>query len=71
MPTEVIIGLLSLLGTAIGTLGGIVASSRLTAYKIEQLTRHVEKHNSFAEKIPLLEEKIKVLNHRVEDLERR
>ena len=70
MPTEIVAALLALLGTAIGTLGGIVASSRLTTYKIDQLTRQVEKHNQFAERIPLLEEKIKVINHRLDDIER-
>ena len=42
MPTEIVAALLALLGTAIGTLGGIVASSRLTTYKIDQLTRQVD-----------------------------
>ena len=37
MPTEAIVGMLSLVGTAIGSLGGVVASSKLTAYRIEQL----------------------------------
>lgn len=37
--------------------------------KIEELTREVRKHNSFAEKIPVIEEQIKVANHRIDDLE--
>lgn len=69
MDSSVIVGILSLAGTVVGTFGGILASSKLTAYRIEQLEKKVDKHNSFAERIPVVEEKIKVLNHRVEDLE--
>lgn len=69
MKTEIIVALLSMLGTLIGTLGGIVASSRITAYKIEQLEKKVEEHNQFARRMPVLEEKIEVQNHRIKDLE--
>ena len=69
MNTEIIIALISFLGSVIGTFGGIVASSRITAYRLEQLEKKVDKHNNFAERIPLVEKDIKVLNHRVEDLE--
>ena len=69
MKTEIIVALLSMLGTLIGTLGGIVASSRITAYKIEQLEKKVEEHNEFARRMPVLEEKIEVQNHRIKDLE--
>ena len=61
--------MLSLLGTLIGTLGGIVASSKLTNYRIAQLEKKVDKHNNFGERIPIIEEKIKVINHRIDDLE--
>jgi tetrahydromethanopterin S-methyltransferase subunit G len=40
------------------------------SYRIEQLERKVEHHNSFGERIPVLEEQIKVINHRLEDLEK-
>ena len=69
MKQEILIALISFLGTLIGTLGGIVASSRITAYRIEQLEKKVDKHNNFAERIPLVEKDIKVINHRIEDLE--
>ncbi len=69
MPNEVIVAVLALVGTLIGTFGGIVTSSRLTAYRIEQLERKVDKHNGFAEKIPVIQEQIKVINHRIDDLE--
>ena len=38
--------------------------------KLNALTRSVEKHNNFAEKIPVIEEQIKVANHRIDDLEK-
>lgn len=43
----------------------------VTDTKLEELTREVRKHNGFAEKIPVIEEKIKVANHRIDDLEHR
>lgn len=43
----------------------------VTDTKIEELTREVRKHNNFAERVPVLEEKISVANHRISDLERR
>ena len=61
----VIVGLLSLIGTALGSWSGM----KLMSYRIEQLEKKVEKHNNFAERIPVLEEKIEVANHRIDDLE--
>ena len=64
-----VLSLLSLLGTFIGTFGGIIVSSKLTAYRIEQLEKKVDKHNHFAERLPVIEEQIRVINHRLTDLE--
>lgn len=65
------------LGIIIGTFGGILASSRLTSYRIEQLEKKVDQHNSLVERTYrleqgqcLVEEKLKVANHRIDDLER-
>ena len=69
MNETVIVGVLSLMGTLIGTFGGIVTSSKLTSYRIEQLEKKVDKHNNFAQRIPVLEQQIKVADHRIEDLE--
>lgn len=59
--------------TGIVTLAGVlIANSKsqaVTDVKIEELTREVRKHNSFAEKIPVIEEQIKIANHRIDDLE--
>jgi hypothetical protein len=75
---EVIVALIGLGGSAIGSLIGIVASSKLTAYRIEQLEKKVDKHNSVIERVYKLEqqdavinEEIKVANHRISDLENR
>ena len=65
MPDTVVVAVLSLLGTLIGSFGG----TQLIKYRIEQLEKKVEKHNSVVERTYLLEEKIKVANHRIDDLE--
>lgn len=70
MDGNVIIALISMAGSLIGTLGGILVSARMTTYRIEQLERKVDKHNNFAERMPVIEEQIKVINHRIEDLEK-
>ena len=76
MTNDILIALVSLCGSLIGTLGGIVVSSKLTTYRIEQLEKKVEKHNTVVERTYELEkqaevitEKIKVINHRIDDLE--
>jgi len=70
MSTEMIVALVSFVGTCVGTVGGIMASARLTNYRLAQLEEKVGKHNSFAERMPVIEEQIKVVNHRLEDLEK-
>ncbi len=69
MNAEIIVSMVSLLGTLVGSLGGILVSSKLTNYRIGQLEKKVDKHNKFAERMPVVEEQIKVINHRLEDLE--
>ena len=76
MPTEVITAALSLVGTLVGTLGGIALSSNLTNYRIEQLEKKVEKHNNLItrtykleQEFAVMDEKVKVANHRIDDLE--
>lgn len=46
-------------------------SQAVTDCKIDELTREVREHNNFAKRMPVLEEKIKVINHRIDDLERK
>lgn len=77
MSDAVLVALLALLGTLGGTFGGILTANKLTNYRIEQLERKVEKHNKVVERVYILEkneavmdEEIKVANHRIEDLEK-
>lgn len=72
----IIIALIGLAGSAIGSIVGMLASAKLTSYRIEQLEKRVEKHNTLIERTyrleertELQEEKIKVANHRIDDLE--
>lgn len=65
----IIAALVSGLVTLAGVLIANSKSQAVTDVKIEELTREVRKHNSFAEKIPVIEEQIKVANHRIDDLE--
>lgn len=76
MDNTVVVALVSLLGTVIGTFGGIMASNKLTNYRIEQLEAKVNKHNNLIERTfkleeaeAILEEKVRVANHRIDDLE--
>ena len=57
-------------GVAIGTFGGILMSNKLTNYRIEQLEKKVDEHNSVMERTCLLEEKMKVANHRLDNFEK-
>lgn len=70
MDTNVVVAMLSLVGTLGGSLGGILVSSKLTNYRLQQLENRVAEHNHFAQRLPVIEEQIKVINHRLEDLER-
>ena len=74
MTSEIIVAVLSLAGTFLGTFSG----TKLMSYRIEQLEKKVEKHNSVVERTYKLEqdyavvnEQIKVANHRIDDLERK
>lgn len=73
-----IAGGLSLLGVVITVLSGTKKTENLlstaqavTDTKIEALTREVREHNNFAKRMPVVEEQIKVINHRIEDLEKK
>lgn len=71
MDTDIVCALLSLFGTLIGTLGGIVISGKLTSFRLEQLEQRVAKHNNFAERLPVVEEQIEQITHRINKLEER
>lgn len=69
MDNTIIVALISLCGTLGGSLGGILVSSKLTAYRIEQLEKRVAEHNNFARRMPVVEEQISYLEQRIDDLE--
>lgn len=69
MNPEIVVALLALIGTLAGSFSGILVSSKLTNYRIEQLEKRVAEHNNFARRLPVLEEQMKVANHRITDLE--
>lgn len=72
----IITGGLALVGVIITNVTGnrraeekLRITQAVTDAKIDELTREVRKHNNFAEKIPVIQEQIKVVNHRLADLE--
>ena len=72
----IIVALIGLMGSAAGSLCGILVSSKLTQYRLEQLEKKVQAHNNLIERTyrleertELQEEKIRVANHRIDDLE--
>ena len=76
MGVENISHLISILGSAIGTFAGILVNSRLVNYRIEQLEKKVDMHNKVIDRVyklekrdAVVEEEIKVANHRISDLE--
>lgn len=87
MNEAIIVAVIGLLGSGFGSLCGVLVSSKLTQYRIEQLEKKVEKHNNLVERMYDLEEregilekkldaheelyaeKIRVANHRIDDLE--
>ncbi len=70
MSTEILIALLALAGTLIGSFGGILVANKLVNYRLEQLEKKVEKHNNLVERIAMAENDIKIINHRLDDLEK-
>ena len=73
---EIIVAVLTLIGVIISNVGSnrkiehsLEISQATTDCKIEELTREVREHNNFARRIPVVEEQIKAINHRIKDLE--
>ena len=72
----IITGGISLIGTIITVIAAnhktaqaLQVSQAITDTKLDELTREVREHNNFARRMPVVEEQIKVINHRIEDLE--
>ena len=77
MSEAVMVALIGLAGSGAGAFGGILVSSKLTQYRLEQLEKKVQAHNNLIERTYKLEErteiqeeKIKAVSHRIKDLER-
>ena len=76
MDSTVISAILALVGSLVGTFAGIITSSKLTEYRIKELEKKQDKHNQviertykLEERMELVEERQKVANHRITDLE--
>jgi serine/threonine protein phosphatase PrpC len=73
----VVVALITLVGSGVGSLAGVIVSAKLTTYRLEQLEKKVDKHNTVIERTYKLEEieaviqeQIRVANHRIADLEK-
>nr|DAN71762.1 MAG TPA: hemolysin XhlA [Caudoviricetes sp.] len=78
MSSDVITALIGLVGSGIGSIIGIICNTRLTTYRIKELEKKVDKHNTVVERtykveerLSVIDEEIKVANHRISDLEER
>lgn len=69
MTSEVLTALFSLAGTLVGSLGGILAAGRLTAYRLQQLEDKVNKHNNLIERVYAIEQHDAIIDVRIERLE--
>lgn len=81
MSIEIIIAIIAAVGSVLGVVLTNASSARsmeaqldkaqaITDTKLEALTEEVRKHNDFAQRVPVLEERVKVINHRLGDLEK-
>lgn len=68
MKTDIVVTLISFFGTLIGTMGGIIASGRLTGYRISELEKKVEKHNNLVERMYHVEDSVKSAHHRIDEI---
>ena len=68
MQPEVVVGLLSCAGTVVGTLGGIIATSKLTNYRLQQLEEKVNKHNNLVERMCEAEGQIRENCHDIKEI---
>ena len=69
MDGTLIVGMMSLGGTLVGTLGGIMAANRLTNHRISELEKKVDKHNHLVERMVVVEQSVKSAHHRMDRIE--
>ena len=65
MRAEIIVGILSLVGTLIGTIGGILAANKLTNFKIDELTKRVDKHNNLIDRMYKVESRVTLIEDEI------
>lgn len=70
MADTIIVALISLVGTIFGSLSGIMIANKLTAYRLTELEKKVEKHNCVVERTFVLEGQVKELQHEVIDIKK-
>lgn len=70
MDSQIITAIIAFAGTAVGTLGGILTSSKLTNFRLKQLEKKVDKHNNLIERMYILETQMKDVQKDVEELKR-
>ncbi len=70
MKPEVIVALISFFGTCVGTIGGILATSKLTNFRLQELEKKVDKHNSLVERTYALEGRMTEAEHDIRDLKK-
>lgn len=71
MEPEIGVALLAFLGTAVGSVGGILTANKLTNYRIAQLEKKVDKHNCLVERMVAVEQSTKSAHHRMDDFTHR
>lgn len=70
MNSEILTAVLAFAGTAVGAVGGILASARLTSFRLERLEEKVKLHNNLVERMTAVEQRSKSNTHRLDNLER-
>lgn len=68
MDSTIIVAIISFIGTCFGTIGGIVASSKLINYRLSELEEKVKKHNNIIERTYVLEGQVAEIQHDIRDL---
>ncbi len=68
MEPEIVVALLSAVGTLIGSLGGILVSNKMTKFRLNKLEEKVDKHNHLVERMAAVEQSVKSAHHRIDEL---
>lgn len=69
MNSEVLVALIAFVGTAVGSLGGILAANKLVNFRLKALEEKVQKHNNLIERMYVVEERSKSNQHRLDEVE--